>query len=489
MSRIITNVPSLIGQRNLGLQNRSLNTTLERLSTGLRINRGGDDPAGLIASENLRAEMKAISAAIKNGERAEQVVNVAEGGLQEISNLLQELQGLVGQSANEAGLSTEEREANQQQIDSILQTIDRISNATSFQGTKLLNGNFDYTTSAVNSTLLSDVTINSAKLPTTSGAYLTATVDVLTSAQTAEAYLSTAANLDGNGGSYTIEITGNVGTQQITVASGTSQADIISAINQFKDVTGVSAAQSATNTARIEFRSAGFGSDAFVRVKELSGSTSDLIFDAASGGTARSDYKDTGRDAILLINGIQATTNGLTARVSSDGFDVSVTIDGTSAVNTTNGTTSFYITGGGATFSLNPDVNLAGKVSLGIKSVSSGNLGDAVTGYLADLKSGQTANVTTGDIDKAQTIIDTAIKQVSGLRGRLGAFQSNTVGATVRSLGISFENTAAAESQIRDTDFAAETANLTRSQILVQAATTVLSLSNAQPQAVLALLG
>ncbi len=97
--------------------------------------------------------------------------------------------------------------------------------------------------------------------------------------------------------------------------------------------------------------------------------------------------------------------------------------------------------------------------------------------------------MTTGDIDKAQTIIDTAIKQVSGLRGRLGAFQSNTVGATVRSLGISFENTAAAESQIRDTDFAAETANLTRSQILVQAATTVLSLSNAQPQAVLALLG
>lgn len=489
MSRIITNVPSLIGQRNLGLQNRSLNTTLERLSTGLRINRGGDDPAGLIASENLRAEMKAISAAIKNGERAEQVVNVAEGGLQEISNLLQELQGLVGQSANEAGLSAEEREANQQQIDSILQTIDRISNATSFQGTKLLNGNFDYTTSAVNSTLLSDVTINSAKLPTTSGAYLTATVDVLTSAQTAEVYLSTAANLDGNGGSYTIEITGNVGTQQITVASGTSQADIISAINQFKDVTGVSAAQSATNTARIEFRSAGFGSDAFVRVKELSGSTSDLIFDAASGGTARSDYKDTGRDATLLINGIQATTNGLTARVSTDGFDVSVTIDGTSAVNTTNGTTSFYITGGGATFSLNPDVNLAGKVSLGIKSVSSGNLGNAVTGYLADLKSGQTANVTTGDIDKAQTIIDSAIKQVSGLRGRLGAFQSNTVGATVRSLGISFENTAAAESQIRDTDFAAETANLTRSQILVQAATTVLSLSNAQPQAVLALLG
>ncbi len=489
MSRIITNVPSLIGQRNLGLQNRSLNLTLERLSTGLRINRGGDDPAGLIASENLRAEMKAITAAIKNGERAEQVVNVAEGGLQEVSNLLQELQGLVGQSANQAGLSDEEKAANQQQIDSILQTIDRISNATSFQGTKLLNGNFDYTTSAVNGTLLSDVTVNSAKLPTTAGAYLGVSVDVLTSAQRAEVYLSTTGTFDGNGGSYTIEITGNIGTQQVTINSGASQANIIAAINQFKEVTGVSAAQNGTNTDRIELRSRGFGSDAFVRVKELAGTTSNLLFSAATGGTGTDDYRDAGRDATLLINGIQATTNGLTARVSSDGFDVSVTIDGDSAVNMTNGNTNFYITGGGATFSLNPTVNLAGKVSLGIQSVSSGNLGNAVTGYLSDLKSGQAANVTTGDIDKAQTIIDAAIKQVSGLRGRLGAFQSNTVGATVRSLGISFENTAAAESQIRDTDFAAETASLTRSQILVQAATTVLSLSNAQPQAVLALLG
>ncbi len=489
MSRINTNIPSLIGQRTLGLQNRSLNTSLERLSTGLRINRGGDDPAGLIASENLRAEMKAITAAIGNGQRAEQVVNVAEGGLQEVSNLLQELQGLVGQSANDAGLSQEEKDANQQQIDSIISTIDRISNATSFQGSKLLNGNFDYTTSAVSGSLLSDVTVNSAKLPSTANAYLTVTVDTITSAQTAEVYLSTAANFDGNGGSYTIEITGNKGTQQITIASGASQASIITAINQFKDVTGVSAAQNATTTSRIEFRSSGFGTNSFIRVKELTGSTSNLIFDVDTGGTGDDDVTDTGRDATLLINGIQATTNGLQARVSSEGFDVSVSIDGNSALNTTNGTTSFYITGGGATFSLNPTVNLAGKATLGIQSVSSGNLGTSADGFLSALKSGGSANVQTGDIDNAQTIISNAIKQVSGLRGRLGAFQTNVVGAAVRSLGITFENTAAAESQIRDTDFAKETAGLTRSQILVQAATTVLSLSNQQPQSVLALLG
>ena len=144
MSRINTNVSSLIAQRTLGSQNMGLNKSLQRLSTGLAINRGADDPAGLIASENLRSEKAAINSAINNAERAEQVVNVAEGGLQEVSNLLVELQSLVSSTANEAGVSDEEKDANQLQIDSILQTIDRIANATEFQGEKLLNGNFDY---------------------------------------------------------------------------------------------------------------------------------------------------------------------------------------------------------------------------------------------------------------------------------------------------------------------------------------------------------
>ena len=133
MSRINTNVQSLIGQRVLGHNNGTLNNSLERLSTGLRINRGKDDPAGLIASENLRSEKASISAAIGNAERADQVVNIAEGGLQEINSLLVEVQSLVTQSANDAGLSQEEKEANQLQVDSILQTIDRIAASTSFR--------------------------------------------------------------------------------------------------------------------------------------------------------------------------------------------------------------------------------------------------------------------------------------------------------------------------------------------------------------------
>jgi flagellin len=313
---------------------------------------------------------------------------------------------------------------------------------------------------------------------------------VLTSAQTGAVYLSTAANLDNGGnGSITFEITGTQGVQQFTFASGTLQADIINAINTFSDALGVSAIQNTTDTNRVQINSTEFGSDEFVRVKVLEGTSANLLASTAVAATSSQDLKDEGRDAIVLINGNQATANGLTARVSYDGFDVSIALDGSAGLNTTNGNTSFEITGGGADFNLSPKVNLAGKVSLGIETVTTGNLGNPVDGFLSALKSGGTANVVNGDLTKAQSIVDAAIKQVSSLRGRLGAFQKNVVGATMNSLGVSLENTAAAESVIRDTDFAQETANLTRQQILSQAATQALGIANAQPQAVLRLLG
>lgn len=489
MSRINQNIPSLIAQRVLGNQNKGMAQSLQRLSTGYRINRGADDPAGLIASENLRAEKSAINSAITNSQRADQVVNVAEGGLQEVSNMLVELQGLVGATANEAGVSQEERDANQLQIDSILQTIDRIANATSFQGTKLLNGNFDYTVSGQDDAVLSDVTVNAAKLAA-DGTARTVTITVLQSAQTGAVFLSTGANFaNGGSGEVSFEITGTKGVQQFTFASGTSQTDILAAVNSFKDSIGVSATV-ASNASRISINSTGYGADSFVRVKELSNQgPTDFIFSASTaGGTAVSDLKDKGRNATVLINGTQATTDGLTARVSSDGFDVSISIDGTSTLNNTGQSTTFDITSGGANFNLAPSVNLASKVSLGIETVTTGNLGGNSFGFLSDLKSGGSANVQNGNLSKAQEVIDASIKQVSSLRGRLGAFQKNVVGSTISSLGIALENTTAAESAIRDTDFASETANMTRAQILSQAATQSLALANSAPQQVLSLL-
>src|SRR4029079_8627444 len=165
MSRINTNVSSLIAQRVLRKNNDGLNTSLQRLSTGLKINSGADNPAGLIASENLRAEKAGISQAIDNAGRASNIIGTAEGGLSEVSNLLTELQSLVGQAANSGGLSTEEVQANQLQVDSILNTINRIAQSTAFQGKKLLNGNYAYTTSGVTSTSFDNVHINAARIP------------------------------------------------------------------------------------------------------------------------------------------------------------------------------------------------------------------------------------------------------------------------------------------------------------------------------------
>jgi len=500
MTRINTNVSSLLSQRVLGQNNQGLTKSLERLSTGLRINRGADDPAGLIASENLRSEKAAISAAIGNAERADQVVNIAEGGLQEINSLLIEVQSLVTESANNAGLSEDEREANQLQIDSILQTIDRIADSTNFQGTKLLNGTFDFTVSAQTS-FVTDLQINNAKLKF--GENQDISVLVTQSAQRGGLYLSTAGSLDLDDAtsSFSFELAGANGSREFSFASGTSQADIVTAINTFTEVLGVSASTSGTG---IVLKSTEFGSDAFVSVDVsndggqaggvLTLSTVDSAVADTTSTTAFSavinPVRDAGQDVGAIINGISATSEGRTAKISTDFLDVELTLNASGAQrNGVNAIDAFTITGGGAEFNLGPSVDISNQVRLGIKNVASRNLGANETGFLDDLGSGESSNVVDGDLTTAQLIVDSAIKNVSTLRGRLGAFQKNTVGATIRSLGVALENTSAAESSIRDTDFASETAALTRNQILVNASTNVLSIANAQPQSVLSLLG
>ena len=234
MSRINTNVTSLVAQRVLAQNNAQLNTSLERLSTGLRINSGADDPAGLIAAENLKAESVGISTAIDNANRATNIIGTAEGGLSEVSNLLTQLQSLVSQSANTGGLSSDEVSANQLQVDSILSTINRISQSTSFQGTKLLNGNFAYTTSGVNSTQINNLAINAAALPDNKA--VAVVVQVTASAQTGQ--ITYSGGTLGAGGA-TLEIAGNAGTQQLSFASGTSVAAIATAINAITTATGV----------------------------------------------------------------------------------------------------------------------------------------------------------------------------------------------------------------------------------------------------------
>jgi len=468
MSRINTNVNSLIAQRVLSQNNKALNTSLQRLSTGLRINSGADDPAGLIASQNLLSEQAGISTAIDNATRATNVIGTAEGGLNEVSSLLTQLQGLVSQAASSGGLSSQEIAANQLQVDSILGTINRIAGATAFQGTKLLDGSKAYTTSSVGTSAVTGLQLNSVSL--VNGATKAVQVTVVTSAQTGVVSY-TGGTLSGN--SVTLEVSGNLGSQQLSFASGTSVSSIITAVNGVKSLTGVSG--TVTAAGHFDLHSTAFGSSQFVGLKAISGQLNTF--------SATTDY---GRDASVTVNGSAASVDGL--HVAYRASDLDASFDLTKTVNKNNTSKTFGVTGGGATFALGSKVADSNNASIGIGSVSTGTLGDSVTGFLASLGSGGTNALTGNNLASAQKIVDAAVNQVSQLRGRLGAFQKYTLGSTINSLNVALENSSSALSAIRDTDFAAETSNLTRAQILSQASSTVLASANAAPQQALALL-
>jgi flagellin len=481
MSRINTNVTSLISVNNLNKNNSALQVSLQRLSTGYRINSGKDDPAGLIASESLRAEQQATTTAINNAQRADNIIGTAEGSLGEISNLLVSLQGLVGDAANKAGLSQDEKDADQLQVDSILSTINRISNASSFEGVKLLNGTYDYSTSGLSTTsAFSSVSINSAKVGSTT---LSVTVAVITSAQTGQLnFLGSSAGLNG---AAALSIAGNKGTVQLSFASATASSAIVASVNQFKDSTGVQATLSA-DSKTVLFTSTGYGSSQFLSVSSNNSSAFTAV-DTNNVATS-TDY---GRNATLTINGTAVQSDGLNVKVVNANLEADITLN--SSVNTNGATKVFGITGGGATFSLGAQVNTANTASIGLGNINTGSIGKYVDSSgtlhtLADLGSGKTAALNNGDTTLAQNIVNQAIKDVAGLRGRLGAFQKNVLGSTINALNIALENVASSNSAIRDTDFATETSNLTRNQILVQAAGSVLSQANSAPQSVLRLL-
>src|SRR4051812_45292480 len=149
MARINTNVSSLIANTNLAKSQDALSKSIQRLSSGLRINSGADDPSGLIVSQQLKAEIHGLSTAIDNSTQASNVISTADAALSEVSNLLVSIKGLVVQAANSGAVSSDEIQANQLQVDSAIQSITRIANSASFAGTHLLDGTLGYITSGV----------------------------------------------------------------------------------------------------------------------------------------------------------------------------------------------------------------------------------------------------------------------------------------------------------------------------------------------------
>jgi flagellin len=273
------------------------------------------------------------------------------------------------------------------------------------------------------------------------------------------------------------ELSGATGSEVFSVLAGASISELAAQVNLVSDATGVTATVAGTT---LELKSTAYGSDAFVDLSIISEGTGTVpsgTFTTAVGAGSR----NTGTDVTAKINGIDA--NGSGNRLSINTATLDLTLDVAPGFI---GNMSFTITGGGALFQLGPDVVSNQQARLGIRSVNTARLGGA-SGLLYQLASGGTAELSMGT-NLAAEIVEEAIDQVTTLRGRLGAFQRTLLETNKNALSDTLVNLTDAESQIRDADFAAETAALTRAQILVQSGTTVLQIANQNPQNVLALL-
>jgi flagellin len=269
-----------------------------------------------------------------------------------------------------------------------------------------------------------------------------------------------------------VKIAGSTGGEVFTFEAGATLTQLANALNLVSDATGVEAAE---NAGVLELRSIGYGSAAFVDVE---------VLEEGTGGTfesALSATRDAGTDIVATVNGVTANGAGNSLSINTTTLDLSLTVTDGSAT-----AISFSINSGGAVFQLGPQVVSNQQARIGIGSVNTGELG-GVAGRLYQLRSGNDTDLAT-DPNTGTLIVDAAINKVTGLRGRLGAFQRTTLETNIASLQDTITNLTEAESSIRDADFAAETARLTRAQILVQSGTQVLAIANQNPQNVLALL-
>jgi flagellin len=271
-----------------------------------------------------------------------------------------------------------------------------------------------------------------------------------------------------------LQVGGDKGFQVFNFGAGTTLAQIQTAVNQVSDSTGVTATVSGS---QLKLQSTDYGSSAFVSSKALVGSFSTHLADHTASS------RNTGTDIQARINGVEATGNGLVASLNTSTLNLNFSVN----ANFLSGDSfNFSITGGGANFQLGPDVVSNEQARLGIPSVSTTTLG-GVAGTLFELRSGGAKSLSS-DTTGAAAVVGEAITKVASLRGQLGAFQQTTLQTNISTLTDTVSNLTNAQSQIQDADFAVETANLTRAQILVQSGTSVLQISNQSPQQVLALL-
>ena len=488
--RINTNTTAMNALRNLSQTSDMFARSIERLSSGLRINRGADDPAGLIISENLRAQMVGLAQATSNAQDAANLVKTAEGALDEIHNLLRTMRQLAVHASNTGVNDLTAVQADQTQIRSALESLNRIAEQTQFGTKKLLDGTAGISAQVTDTARLAGIFIGSIF----NGAIVQSgdvTITVSQAATRAQVlgtatYASVNASISTvgggtNGAGGTVVING----QSITVSGNDTVQTLIDRINALTSVTGVSAMFEFGNSSGVVvLKQVNYGANFSVQANQ----SATLLF--ASGNSSSS----TGVDAVVTV---QVTTSaGVTSALFTGGRAAG---DSGLKVKDAYGNTLLLTEAGNSTAISNARVAVVSAQSLVFQIGA--NAGQTARISLRDTRASQlgttvVANRSLQDVDvttqqgaqDAIRIIDEAISQISQVRGNIGSFQKQVLESTMRSLSVARENLAASESAIRDTNVAEEVMNYTKLQILQQAGMAVLAQANAAPQAVLSLL-
>ncbi len=489
MALTVTNTNTMSLLNILNKNSAAQSTTFKQLSTGKRINSGKDDPAGLIALQDLNAELTAVNASLSNNQRTDSMLTVADSAIGQISDLLGDMESLVVGSVSSANLTNSQIAANQSQIDDAITAIDRLVRTTNFNGKKLLDGTFSIQTSnATGNQYLDNVRVFSRNQTTSD---TTMTVDRVTSAVVASATFAFAGGTARTSGTTKVAITGSLGTATVTLTSGLTQAQIVSTINAAKDQTGVSAIQNSTD---IGLSANTFGSDSFVSVEVLSGGSINTSYGTATGDSNTTNdiqnvSKQAGQDAVVTINGQSTTADGLNISYSANGLALSFSLDEDFGSGNTGATTSTSFTvksTGGATFQLGTTSDT--RSTIGLDSLSTSALGGGNgTARLSEMASGGSVSLKT-DVAGALSTIRQAMTEVAEVRGRIGSFQKYQVGSAISGLQASQTGLTQAASVIGDTDFAVATADLNRQQVLIQSGISLLGVANQQAAQILSLL-
>jgi len=493
---INTNVASLNTQRALNMSQSALQTSLQRLSSGLRINSAKDDAAGLAISERFTAQIRGLNQAVRNSNDGISLAQTAEGALQQVGNNLQRVRELAVQAAN-ATNSAGDRAALQAEVDQRIAEITRVGNQTQFNGLNLLDGSFTSQTFQVgaNAGQTIDVTALRDSRASALGTNTLTTDGTVVGTVTGASATVNGVTAETDLAISTTDSSGAVlSTSALSYALSSGANVIAGVINRAGSSVEVDA--TATNSTTIASLS-GAGTVTFTLDTQTD--DGDGTFTAVSQAISAvvTDQNDLS-SLVSAINGVQSTT-GITAEFTTQGNTSSITLNtldgrniGIGAFASTGGATESVSFGGttlteGGTVAAVKTGTVALSSGRGTITVSNGNA-DVISTANSSFNALNAVSVTSvAGATSALGVIDAALDTVNNSRADLGAIQ-NRFESVIANLQAASENATASRSRIQDADFAAETAELTRNQILQQAGIAMLSQANSAPQSVLALL-